>query len=153
MMKTNRPRRWPAYVLAVLLVGYAAGKAVFAAQAKLGFPGGPPVSAAEHQRYAREVMDVATAQWLAVATGLLGALLVIATVTRVGRRVPRVPMLVALAGVLVSVGAGAGTMVLDGFIGLGVGWSWYHGIVGIVVIGLLVATIHSYVMTIRRVAD
>ncbi len=59
------------------------------------------VSAAEHERYAREMMDVATAQWLAVATGLLAALLVLATVTRVGRRVPRVPMLVVLAGVLV----------------------------------------------------
>jgi hypothetical protein len=59
----------------------------------------------------------------------------------------------ALAGVLVAVGAGAGTMVLDGFIGLGVGWSWYHGIVGIVVIGLLVATIHSYVVATRRAAD
>lgn len=151
--KANRTRRWPAYALAVLFLGYAAGKAVFAAQSKLGFPGGPQVPAAEHERYAREVMDVATAQWLAVATGLLCALLVIATVTRVGRRAPRVPMLVALAGVLVAVGAGAGTMVLDGFIDLGVGWSWYHGIVGIVVIGLLVATIHSYVVATRRVAD
>jgi hypothetical protein len=137
----------------VLFLGYAAGKVVFAAQAKLGFPGGPRALAAEHESYAREVMDVATAQWLAVATGLLCALLVIATVTRVGRRAPRVPMLMALAGVLVAVGAGAGTMVLDGFIGLGVGWSWYHGIVGIVVIGLLVATIHSYVVATRRAAD
>jgi len=137
----------------VLFLGYAAGKAVFAAQAKLGFPGGPRVPAAEHERYAREMMDVATAQWLAVATGLLCALLVIATVTRVGRRVPRVPMLVVLAGVLVAVGAGAAVMVADGFIGLGVGWSWYHGVLGIVVIGLLVATIHSYVQATRRVGS
>lgn len=82
----DRPRRWPAFSLAVLLFGYAVGKAVFAAQARLGFPGGPPVSAAETERYAREMMDVATAQWLAAATGLLATLVVLATVTRVGPR-------------------------------------------------------------------
>lgn len=151
VMKANRPRRWPAYALAVLLLGYSAGKAVFAAQSRLGFPGGPPVSVAEHERYAREMMDVATAQWLAVATGLLAALLVIATVTRAGRQVPRVLMLTALAGVFAAVGAGAAVMVVDGFIGLGVGWRWYHGVIGIVVVALLVATVRSYVQATRRV--
>lgn len=150
--RSRAERRWPAWALAVLLLGYAAGKAVFAAQARLGFPGGPPVSAEQHERYAREVMNVATVQWLAVATGLLGALLVIATVTRAGRRLPRLPMLSVLAAVLVGAGAGAVTMIVDGFGGPGPGWTWYYGAVGVAFLGLLVATIHSYVRATRRVA-
>lgn len=137
--------RWPAYGMAVLFLGYAAGKAVFAVQGRLGFPSGPIVSALEHARYAREVMDPAMAQWSAAATGLLGAVLVVATVTRVGRRVPRVLMLLMLAAMLAAVGAGAGTLIVDGFVGLGVGWQWYHGVVGIVVLALMTATIWSYV--------
>jgi hypothetical protein len=150
-MKADRPRRWPAYALAVLLLGYAAGKAAFAAQGRLGFPGGPPVSAAEHERYARTVMDVATTQWLAAATGLLGALLVIATVTRLGRRVPPLAMLLLLAGLLIGMGAGAATLIVDGFGGPGPGWSWHYGVVGVVLLGLLIATIHSHVRATRRV--
>lgn len=138
--------------MAVLFLGYAAGKAAFAAQGKLGFPGGPVVPASEHEHYARDVMDVAMAQWLAVATGLLGAMLVMATVTSVGRRVPRVLMLLVLAGALVAVGAGATIMVVDGFVGLGVGWQWYHGVLGIVVVGLLMATIWSYARATKHVA-
>jgi hypothetical protein len=122
-----------------------AGKAIFAAQGKLGFPGGPVVPAAGYERYTRDVMDVALAQWLAAATGLLGAVLVMATVTGVGRRVPRVLMLLARAGALVAVGTGATIIVVDGFVGLGVGRHWYHGVLGIVVVGLLIATTWSYV--------
>lgn len=151
-MQAGRPRRWPAYTLAVLLLGYAGGKAVFAAQGRMGFPGGPAVSAAEHERYAREMMDVATMQWLAVATGVVGALLVLATVTRVGRRAPRMPMLVVLGGLLVAIGAGATIMIVDGFVGLGVGWSWHYGIIGLAVVALLIATIRSYVLATRRVS-
>ncbi|MGP3929269.1 hypothetical protein [Nonomuraea sp. KM88] len=43
MTRSDRPRRWPAYAVAGLFLGYAAGKAAFATQARLGFPGGPPV--------------------------------------------------------------------------------------------------------------
>jgi hypothetical protein len=129
--------------MAVLFLGYAAGKSVFAAQGKLGFAGGPAVPASEHERYARDVMDVTMAQWLAVASGLLGAVLVMATVTAVGRRVPRLLMLLALAGALVAVGSGAAIMVVDGFVGIGVGWHWHHGVLGITLVGLLIATIRS----------
>jgi len=73
--------------------GHGTGKAAFAAQGKPGFPGGPVVPASEYERYARDVADVAMAQWLAAVTGLLGAVLVMATVPTVGRRVPRVLML------------------------------------------------------------
>jgi len=142
---SERQVRWPAYAMAALLLGYAAGKAIFAAQGRLGFPGGPVVPAAEYERYTRDVMDVALAQWLAAATGLLGAVLVMATVTGVRRRVPRVLMLLALAGTLVAVGTGATIMVVDGFVGLGVGWHWHHGVLGFVVVGLLIATTWSYV--------
>lgn len=151
VVESGRQVRWPAYAMAVLFLGYAAGKAVFAAQSKLGFPGGPVVPAGEHERYVRDVMDVAVSQWLAVATGLLGAVLVMATVTRAGRRVPRVLMLLALAGMLVGVGAGGMIMVVDGFVGLAVGWQWHHGVLGILVLGLLTATTWSYARATRGV--
>nr|WP_246425728.1 hypothetical protein [Streptomonospora nanhaiensis] len=125
-------------------MAYAAGKGVYAAQGRLGFPGGPPVSAAEHEAYAREMMDVATVQWLAVPTGVLAALLVLATVTAVGRRVPRALMLAGLTGMLLTVGGGAGIMIADGFVGFGVGWRWYHGVLGLVLLGLMAATVLSY---------
>ncbi|MEH1014349.1 hypothetical protein V6U90_14700 [Micromonospora sp. CPCC 206060] len=147
MVDSAHPRRWPAYVMAVLFLGYAAGKAAFALQSRLGFPGGPPVSAAEAQRY---FMDPATAQWCATATGVLGASLALATVTPLGRRVPRALMLLVLAGMLLAVGGGAVIMILDGFVGTGIGWQWYHGVLGIVVIGLLLAMIRSYETATRR---
>lgn len=138
-------RRWPAYVLAVLSLGYALGKAGYAAQGRMGFPTGPVVSPEEHERYARELMNVSLSQWLGCATGVLGAVISLATVSRLGRRVPRPLMLLALTGMLVGVGAGAGVVVLDGFLGLGVGWRWFHGVVGLVALVALVLVIGSYV--------
>ncbi|MEO3930266.1 hypothetical protein ABGB07_41420 [Micromonosporaceae bacterium B7E4] len=149
MVDSIQPRRSPAYAMAVLFLGYAAGKASFAVQSRLGFPGGPPVPAAEAERY---FMDPAVAQWCASATGVLGAALALATVTPLGRRVPRALMLLGLAGMLLAVGGGAVMMILDGFAGIGIGWRWYHGILGILVIGLLLAMIRSYEMATRRVA-
>ncbi|MEO3779229.1 hypothetical protein ABGB16_20760 [Micromonospora sp. B11E3] len=150
MVDSARPRRWPAYAVAVLFLGYAVGKAVFALQARLGFPGGPVVSAAETERYARQFMDAATAQWWATASGVLGACLALATVTPLGRRVSRTLMLLLLAGMLLAVGAGALIMIVDGFVGIGVGWQWYHAVLGIVVIGLHLAMIQSYAKATRR---
>ena len=72
-------------------------------------------------------MDAATAQWLATASGVLGARVATATVTALGRRVPRMFMLLVLVGMLLAVGGGAGIMIVDGFVGIGVGWQWYHG--------------------------
>lgn len=141
----GRQVRWPAYAMAVVFLGYAVGKAVFAAQGRMGFPGGPVVSAAEHERYARDVMDVATTQWLGVATGLLGVVLVTATVADVGRRVPRKLMLLMLAAAVAGLGAGAGILIVDGFTGLfGVGWQWYHGVLGIIMLALMMGTSWSY---------
>lgn len=137
--------------MAALFLAYAVGKAVFAAEARLGFPGGPVVSAAEHESYARDVMDVAVAQWSAAASGLLAACLAVATVTTPGRRVPRPLMLLVLAGMLLAGGSGALIMAVDGFVGIGVGWQWYHGLVGLVAIGLLLETIRSYAKSTRRV--
>jgi hypothetical protein len=151
-MAIDRPRRWPASTLAVLFLGYAAGKAVFAVRGTLGFPGGPPVSAAEHGAYAREVMEPAVVQWLAVATGLVAAAIVVATVTARAHSRARVPVLLGLAGVGLGTGAGTTIMVLDGFVGLGVGWSWYHGVVGLVASALLVDTTRSYLRATRRPA-
>ncbi|ACZ89983.1 hypothetical protein Aros01_08611 [Streptosporangium roseum] len=149
MDDSERPRSWPAYAVAVLFLGYAAGKAAFALQARLGFPGGPPVSAAETGSY---FMEAATAQWLATASGVLGACVAIATVTALGRRVPRTLMLLVLTGMLLAVGGGAGIMVVDGFVGMGVGWQWYHGVLGILVIGLFLEMTRSYAAATRRVA-
>ncbi|WP_189247895.1 hypothetical protein [Streptosporangium pseudovulgare] len=148
MVTSDRRRRWPAYAVAVLFLGYAAGKAAFALQARLGFPGGPPVSAAETGSY---FMEAATAQWLATASGVLGACVALATVTALGHRVPRTLMLLVLAGMLLAVGGGAGIMIVDGFVGIGVGWQWYHGVLGILVIGLFLEMTRSYAAATRRV--
>lgn len=147
MVDTERQRRWPAYAVAVLFLGYAVGKAAFALQARLGFPGGPAVPAAQTASY---FLDPATAQWMASASGVLGACVAVATVTTLGRRVPRTLMLLALVGMLLAVGGGAGIMILDGFIGIGVGWQWYHGLLGIVVIALFLEMTRSYATATRR---
>ncbi|MFC4116281.1 hypothetical protein [Nonomuraea zeae] len=147
MVDSDRPRAWPAYAVAALFLGYAAGKAAFALQARLGFPGGPPVSAAETGGY---FLDAATAQWLAAASGVLGACVAVITVTALGRRVPRTLMLLVLAGMLPAVGGGAGIMILDGFVGIGVGWRWYHGVLGGLVIGLFLEMTRSYAAVTRR---
>ncbi|WP_067170192.1 hypothetical protein [Microtetraspora niveoalba] len=149
MLDSAHPRRWPAYTLAVLFLGYAAGKAAFALQARLGFPGGPPVSAAEAQSY---FMDAAVAQWLATASGMVGACVALATVTPPGRTVPRTLMLLVLAGMLLAVGGGAVIMIVDGFVGIGVGWEWYHGVLGIALIGLFVEMFRSYATATRHAA-
>jgi hypothetical protein len=127
--------------VAVLLLVYTVGKVAFAAQGRLGLPTGPIVPAASHGSY---FMDVATAQWTAAATGVLGAFLAIATVTPLAGWIPRTLMLPALAGMLLGVGGGAGIMIVDGFGGPGPGWHWYHGLVGTVAIGLLLSVVRSY---------
>jgi hypothetical protein len=140
MADLDRSRRWPAYAMALLMLGYAAGKAAFAVQARLGFPGGPPVSTRDY------FLDPALAQWMASASGVLGACIALATVTA---WVPRKVMLVALVLMTLCVLGGGGVMVLDGWIGLGVGWQWYHGVVGAVAIVLSVELFRSYVMGSR----
>lgn len=149
MVDADRPRRRPAYAVAVLFLAYAASKTAFALQVRLGFPGGPAVSAGEQASY---FLDAATAQWLATASGVLGACVAIATVTALGRRVPRRLMLLNLVGMLLSAGGGAAIMIVDGFIGIGVGWQWYHGLLGIVVIELLLAMTWSYALATRHAA-
>jgi len=133
--------RWPAYAVAALFLGYAAGKAAYAVRGRLGFPGGPPVSPAETEAY---FLAPTAAQWLASATGVVGACLAVATVTAVGRRVPRPLMRLALAALVLAAVGGGGVMVADGFLGLGVGWRWYHGLLGIVIIGLVLAMTRSW---------
>lgn len=128
--------------MALLMLGYAAGKAAFALKGRLGFPGGPPVSAVETESY---FLEPALAQWFASASGVLGACIAVATVTALGRDVPRALMLVVLAVMTTAILGGGGIMVLDGFVGVGVGWQWYHGVVGLVAIALSVELIRSYV--------
>ncbi|RSN04947.1 hypothetical protein DMB42_29620 [Nonomuraea sp. WAC 01424] len=147
MVDIHRPRRWPAYALAALMLGYAAGKADFAAQGRLGFPGGPPVPAAEAAGY---FLDPSLAQWFAAGSGVLRACVALATVTAAGRRLPRGPLLAVLAVMLLAVGGGAAIMILDGFVGIGIGWRWYHGVAGIVVIVLGLETARSYLSSPRR---
>lgn len=149
MGHSDQPRRWPAYALAVLLLGYAAGKAVFAVQARLGFPGGPPVSEAESESY---FLDAAVGQWLAAASGALGACVAVVTVTALGRRLPRPLMLVALAVMTPPVVGGGAIMALDGFVGLGVGWTWYFAVVGLLLVGLCLETIRSFLTATRHAA-
>lgn len=137
-------RRWPAYAMAVLSLGYAAGKAVYAAQGKIGFPTGPVVPTEDYERYARDLMNVSLSQWIGSATGVLGAVISLATVTAVGQRLPRFLLGLALTGMVVGVGAGAAVLMLDGFIGLGIGWQWFHGVAGAVTLALLAAMIRNH---------
>lgn len=65
------------------------------------------------------------------------------------RRRPAYALTIVMA---LAVLAGAAIMVLDGFIGLGAGWRWYHGALGLVVGGLCVETVRSYVTGTKRVA-
>ncbi|GAA4906340.1 hypothetical protein GCM10023334_003120 [Nonomuraea thailandensis] len=132
--------------MALLLLGYAVGKAAFALQARLGFPGGPPVPASEAAGY---FLDPALAQWLASASGVLGACVALATVTSLGRLLPRTLMLVVLGGMTLAVLGGGGIMVLDGFVGIGVGWQWYHGVLGLVAIAVTVEMSRSYLVATR----
>jgi hypothetical protein len=145
----NAPRRWPAYAVAGLFLGYAVGKAGYAVQGRLGFPGGPPVSAAETASY---VLNPSVAQWLASATGVVGACVAVATVTSVGRRVPRQLMWLALAALVLAAVGGGGIMIVDGFVGLGVGWQWYHGVLGILLIALVLAMTRSWSRTVGTVS-
>ncbi|NUR91345.1 MAG: hypothetical protein HOY71_45355 [Nonomuraea sp.] len=142
-----RIRRWPAYALAALFLGYAAGKAAFAAQHRLGFPGGPPVSAAETAAY---FLDPAVAQWFACATGIAGAAVAVAAVTATGQRVPRPIMLLMLALMGLAITGGGAIMAVDGFVGVGIGWSWYHGLLGLALIALTAETLRSYARMSRR---
>ena len=144
--------RWPAYTMAVLFLGYALGKAVRAGQGRLGFPGGPDPSASDYERYS-QVVDVATAQWAAVATGLVAAALVLATVTAVGRRIPRPLMLGLLVLALVGLGSGVVMIAAGGFFGIGADWQWYHALAGIAVMALLTATTWSYARATAVVRD
>lgn len=137
----NLAPRWPAYAVAALFLGYAVGKAGYAVQGRLGFPGGPPVSAAETESY---VLNPSVAQWLASATGVVGACVALATVTTVGRRVPRRLMWLALAALVLAAVGGGGIMIVDGFFGLGVGWQWHHGVLGILLIALVLAMTRSW---------
>ncbi|MQA01218.1 MAG: helix-turn-helix domain-containing protein [Streptosporangiales bacterium] len=115
LIRAEEQVRWPALATAVLLLGYAAGKVVYAIEGRLGFRSGPVPSAAEHARYSTEMMGVGEAQWSAAATGILAAI-VLATVTRVGRRIPRVALLVLLVGVIAGVGAGAVVLAAAGLL-------------------------------------
>lgn len=117
-------------------------------QARLGFPGGPPVTDAETKDY---FLDPALAQWFATATGVLAAVVALATVTAAGRRVPRPLMLLVLAGMAVAVLAGGGIMALDAFVGLGVGWNAYFGVVGVAMVALFAETTRSYLRATSRV--
>lgn len=150
MIRADEQARWPALTMTVLLLGYAAGKVVYAVEGRLGFPSGPVPSPAEHARYAAEVMPVGTAQWCAAGTGLLAALVVLATATRLDRRVPRVVVLLPLVGVVAGVGAGAVVLAVDGFVGIGIGWRWWHGVVGLLTGYLLARTLLAYVTATRR---
>ncbi|SIO89910.1 hypothetical protein BQ8420_24005 [Nocardiopsis sp. JB363] len=139
--------------LVVAFLGYALGKAYYASQGRLGFPGGPDVPPEAYERPVSAVLGVAAEQWLAAATGLAGALLILAAVTEAGRRVPRPLMLLLLSGALLGVGAAAVAMAADAFLGMGPGWEWYHGLLGIVALVLMVATTVSYVRSVGPWAD
>lgn len=144
VVESMQPRRWPAYLMTVMLLGYALAKVVFAMQTRLGFPSGLPT--AEHI----VLLKAEIAQRLVAGGAVIGAGLSLVSATKIGRRAPRTVMLPALALMALSVGAGAVVVVLDAFIDLGIGWRWYHGAVGLVAIGLCAALIHSYIKATQR---
>jgi hypothetical protein len=127
-------RKIPAYGVALLMIVYAVGKAVYAIEGRLGLPSGPPVTPAEEAAY---FLDPTVAQAFASVTGVLGAALALATVSRLAHRVPRKVLLAGTVVLIGGVGAGAAVMAVDAFVGLGIGWRWYHGVVGLITLVLL----------------
>lgn len=130
-----------------MFLAYAVGKGVFAAQHRLGFPGGPPVSDAEAAGY---FLDASVGQWMACGSGVLGALVVLAAAYRWEVWGGRVVLGGALSLVVLAVLGGGGIMALDGFVGIGVGWQWYHGVVGVVVILLSLLVAREFFSAQRR---
>lgn len=144
-----REKRGPAFVTAAIFLAYAVAKAVYASQGKLGLPSGPVVPAEDYVPYADEVMGVSATQWLASATGVAGAALMLVAVSRVGRWLPQGLMLAALGVAFVGFGAGAAVMVADGFVGIGVGWQWYHGVLGLFTLVVFAMAIRAYARSTR----
>lgn len=134
---------------AAIFLAYAVGKAVYASQARLGLPTGPVVPAHDYEKYAGATLGVAANQWLATATGVVGAAIVLVSATAAGRALPRRLMLAALGLAFIGMGAGAAVMIVDGFVGIGIGWRWYHGLVGVVTLVAFSSAIRSYARATR----
>ncbi|GAA3396992.1 hypothetical protein [Cryptosporangium minutisporangium] len=98
---------WPAALCATLFLGYAAGKAYYATQGRLGLPGGATVPPEAYE----QLGYVPQRQWALAALGLVAALLAVATVVprdgAVARWLPpRWLILTGLWGALVPLAAG-----------------------------------------------
>ncbi|GAA0246531.1 hypothetical protein [Cryptosporangium japonicum] len=85
----------PAYLCATGLLVYAGQKAYYAAQGRLGIPGGASVPTSAYA----ELGHVAARQWTLASLGLLGAALALSTVFA-RRRLLLVPLWVALLPML-----------------------------------------------------
>ena len=83
---------WPAYVSAASFGIYAAMKATYAVQGKLGLP----IVGREVPAAAYEVGYVALRQWTLAGLGLATALIALASVRGWGRRIPRWLLLSAM---------------------------------------------------------
>lgn len=93
---------WPAWLCAAALLLYAVEKAYYATQGKLGLPFGTQVPASVYQ----ELHHVALRQWTLSTVGLTAGLLAFASVSPLGRYLPRWLMLVLLWGALIPMAAG-----------------------------------------------
>jgi hypothetical protein len=100
---------WPAYLCAVALLVYAVEKGWYAAHGRIGIPGGPHVPDSAYQ----ELHHIGLRQWTLAGLGLAGALLALATVTPLGRHLPRLLMLILLWGALLPMVAGLPYLVAD----------------------------------------
>ncbi|WP_051838188.1 MULTISPECIES: hypothetical protein [unclassified Streptomyces] len=88
----TRTWAWPAYMSVLAQLVYAGEKGSYAAQGRLGIPGGPLVSASQYA----ETSDVALTQWTLALLGLLSAAIALAAVRPWGGLAPRPLLLLGL---------------------------------------------------------
>ncbi|MFG3442447.1 hypothetical protein ACGF0J_34840 [Nonomuraea sp. NPDC047897] len=97
--------RWTGYAAAGWTLLYVVSKAHFALEERIGVSGGPRVAADAYRSYGPG--EVAQAQWANAAGGVLIALLLLASLTPVRRRLARWTLLVLLGICSAMAAAGA----------------------------------------------
>lgn len=140
---------WPAYVSAVGQLVYTGQKGYYAAQGRLGIPGGPPVTPSQYT----DGSDVALAQWTLASLGLLTAVIALAAVRPWGGLVPRPLLLLGLWGTVAPAAAAqmhVAHEVLFGSAGPA-GWSGRAAVQGVAALCLWVAM--AWLFTRRRGQD
>ncbi|MFF4948738.1 hypothetical protein [Streptomyces chattanoogensis] len=124
---------------------YAGEKSYYATQGRLGIPGGPPVTASQYT----DTSDVALAQWMLAALGLLSAVIALAAVRPWGGLVPRPLLLLGLWGTAALAAASQIHVAQEVLVSSGTaGWSRRAAVQGVA--GLCLWLAMAWLLTRRR---